>query len=346
VADAISAAVTALGLIMLAAAVGTAAASAWLLPASTAADIQPLLGQLRLALWRLFGSCLLVVTVANGVELLLRTASFSELPLGEAFPEIGTVLLKTHYGGLWLARSAMILTLWIAWALHRRRLASRLLPVVMLGALTVIAVTLSAAGHAGDDGLFTLVNLANSLHIVGAFLWAGGILVTALIILPRLRGSAEASSRALVADASLRLSSLATLALALVLIPGSYNAWLQVGSWHGLVATTYGQLLIAKIALVAVMMLLGALNRYRYVPALQDYGARPRPRILLPLPAFIHIRGDSAAVLHFLRSLRVEMALVLAVLAVAALLSQQTPAVHAEHDDMAPQQHEHQHGAD
>src|SRR3569623_1986868 len=193
---------------MLAAAVGTAAASAWLLPASTAADIQPLLGQLRLALWRLFGFSLLVVTVANCVELLLRTASFSELQLGKAFPEIGMVLLKTHYGGLWLARSAMILTSWIAWALHRRTLAGRLFPAVMLCALTAIAVALSAAGHAGDDGLLALVDLAKSLHIVGAFLWAGGILVTALIILPRLRGSAAASSRALVADASLRLSSL------------------------------------------------------------------------------------------------------------------------------------------
>src|SRR3569623_1518052 len=248
VAAALSAAVATLGLIMLAAAVGTAAASAWLLPASTAADIQPLLGQLRLALWRLFGFSLLVVTVANCVELLLRTVSFSELPLGEAFPEIGTVLLKTHYGGLWLARSAMILTSWIAWALQRRMLPARALPCVMLCLLSVIAVTLCAAGHAGDDGLLTLVNLANSLHIVGAFLWAGGILATALIILPRLRRSAEASTRTLVADVSLRLSSLAALALALF--------------------------------------------------------------------------------------------------AVAALLSQQTPAVHAEHDGMAPQQHEHQHGAD
>src|SRR3569623_1849529 len=88
------------------------------------------------------------------------------------------------------------------------------------------------------------------------------------------------------------------------------------------------------VSLVGVMALLGARNRYRYVPAAQEYAGRPVPRTLFPLPRFIRIGGTLAAVLHFLRSLRWEMTLLIAVLALAAALSQQTPAIHASVREM------------
>jgi putative copper export protein len=93
-------------------------------------------------------------------------------------------------------------------------------------------------------------------------------------------------------------------------------------------------LLVAKIALVAVMAAIGALNRYRYVPAIQRDTGRPEPRTLFTLPRFLRSHHDSTAVMHFFRSLRVEMTLLLGVLLLAAALSQQTPASHAEHDTL------------
>src|SRR3569832_1169183 len=99
-------------------------------------------------------------------------------------------------------------------------------------------------------------------------------------------------------------STLAAVALAMVVIPGVYNAWLLIGSWDRHVSTSYGQVLIAKVSLVGVMSLLGALNRYRYVPAVQEFAGRPVPHTLFPLPRFIRIGGTLAAEQQILRRLR------------------------------------------
>ena len=184
-----------------------------------------------------------------------------------------------------------------------------------------------------------MANLANSLHILGAFLWGGGIIATVAIIFPLLL-HAPTPVREVVAIASLRLSTLAGTALGLVLIPGLYNAWLQIDSWHGLWSTVYGQVLMAKVALVMGMIVLGALNRYLYIPAIQRHVGRPEPRMLFTPPRFLRIRDETTSVPHFFRSLRVEAALLLGVLILAAVLSQQTPAVHVEHENMMQHKHD------
>jgi len=96
-------------------------------------------------------------------------------------------------------------------------------------------------------------------------------------------------------------------------------------------------LLVAKIALVAAMIALGAVNRYRYVPSLQVQAGHPPPRTRLPLPGFLRPTGTSASARHFLRSLQAETLLLLVILGVAAALSQEMPAAHGEHHAPAHQ---------
>lgn len=329
--------VTGAELIVLAAATGAVVGDLWVLPSGKSPGPPQTLAMVRIRLWRLLGWCLGVYTLCNAAELLLRTADMSDLAIPQAFPEIATVLSKTHYGELWLGRAAALLAAWIAWGAYRINNSSRA-SAAAFSALAVIALTLSASGHAGDDGLLSLANLADWLHILGAFLWGGGILATAAIVFPLLLRAPQ-PARELVAMAGLRLSTLAGAALVLVLISGIYNAWLQIGTWRGLWSTLYGQLLVTKLLLVAGMIVLGAVNRYRYVPALQRCAGRPEPRTLFPLPHFLRAGNDSASAMHFLRSLWVEAALLLGVLILAAALSQQTPAAHAGHDDMPEHMH-------
>lgn len=324
---------TAGDLIMLATAMGAVASDLWVLPSAQTDGLTSILADIRNRLWCLLGLSLLVFTLTSVAGLILHTASMSEVSVWEAYPEIGTVLLKSHYGHLWLLRAAALLTLWITWGMRRRDAVSRLMPTMAVIALAVIALTLSASGHAGDDGILSLLSIANWLHILGAFLWGGGIIAAAIVILPMLLRT-HPPMRELIATASLRLSTLAGIALALVFIPGLYNAWLQIDSWHGLWTSLYGQLLVAKLVLAGGMTTLGALNRYLYVPAIQRHANRPVPRTLLPLPRFMRIHHDTGAAPHFLRSLWIEGTLLLGVLLLAAALSQQTPPTHADHDNM------------
>lgn len=314
-------------LIFLAAAVGAAAGQVWILPPAQAEEHR-LLITARGALRRLLGLALLLFFIASLLELLLRTADMSGQPLNEAYTEFSTVLLKTHYGHFWLWRCGALILAAAAWALSLRPAALRRAASLAFVALAAVVWALSAAGHAGDDGVLTVANFANGLHILGGLLWGGGILAAMLIILPRL---IRDDAGPLVAQCSLRLSALAAVALALVIIPGVYNAWLQIGSWHGLWSTTYGRILVIKVLLVMIMAALGALNRYRYVPALQRHAGLPEPRTFIPLTRLL--RKDVPAS-SFLVSLRVEAGLLLTVLLLAAALSQQVPAVHAQHEGM------------
>ena len=65
-----------------------------------------------------------------------------------------------------------------------------------------------------------------------------------------------------------RFSTVATAAVVLVGVTGGVLSWLEVGSLDALTSTGYGQLLIAKVLLVAWIAALGAYNHFRLVPAL------------------------------------------------------------------------------
>jgi len=326
-------------LLILAAAAGALIGHMWLLPAPVSAASPPPVALLRRSLWRLLGLCVLMLAVSVTLELVLRTANMSELPLRLAMGEIGTVLHKTHYGRLWLWRAAAVLCLGIIWLIQWRHSSARLLPVTASAALIVSVISLSASGHGGDDGLLSSANITNSLHILGALTWGGAIIAFALFILPGLLRDWRAATQPLLAASSLRLSSLAGIALAMTVVPGLYNAWSLVGSWHGLWSTLYGRLLVAKIILVTMMIALGAVNRYRYVPSLFVQAGRPLPRSMLPLPHFLRPITDDDTTKYFLRSLQTEALILLAVLSLAAMLSQEMPAAHAEHGKLSVHAH-------
>jgi uncharacterized membrane protein len=55
-------------------------------------------------------------------------------------------------------------------------------------------------------------------------------------------------------------STVAALALGVVLLTGAYLSLLHVGDWAALISTAYGQALLSKLALAGVAMLIGAYN--------------------------------------------------------------------------------------
>src|SRR5439155_25080125 len=64
-----------------------------------------------------------------------------------------------------------------------------------------------------------------------------------------------------------------TLALWLIVIlagAGVWRAFNEINTWHQLFSTSYGQVVIAKAALLLVLVGLGAVNRYRNVPRAGD----------------------------------------------------------------------------
>jgi copper transport protein len=132
-----------------------------------------------------------------------------------------------------------------------------------LGAAAIAAATAmlahSAAGHAAS-GSFLWAKVASQwAHFAAVGVWLGGL--AALIVGVRGRPT-EWKARAV-----RRFSFVAGIALGVVVVTGALRAFNEVGSWGALFSTSYGQVVLVKSGLLAALVGLGAINRYRNVPA-------------------------------------------------------------------------------
>ena len=96
------------------------------------------------------------------------------------------------------------------------------------------------------------------VHIAAGALWLGGLFALLLGI----RGlTGEARGRAV-----RRFSTTAGIALVAVAASGTVRAVIEIGAWDRLTSTTFGKLVLVKIALLLLLAGLGAVNRFGNVP--------------------------------------------------------------------------------
>jgi putative copper export protein len=116
------------------------------------------------------------------------------------------------------------------------------------------------AGHAAAGSSLWLLNTAVQwVHLTAVGVWVGGL----FWLLLGLRGAEPAARGAAVG----RFVTIATAMLVVVLLTGLARAMVELGSPGALVDTGYGITLLVKIALVAALVVLGALNHFSWAPA-------------------------------------------------------------------------------
>lgn len=162
----------------------------------------------------------------------------------------------------------------------------------LIGSAAVLGAFLGA-GHVADrDGLLLVVVLF--LHLALAALWIG--------ILTPLRGLARTpDTHGAAADLGVRFGRLASIAVPAMILAGGVMAYALVGSVNAFFGTGYGRMLMVKLAAVAALLGLAALNKLRFVPALE--------------------RGDTSAGDKLARSIAWEWGAVLLILLATALLT-------------------------
>ncbi|HEY2220493.1 copper resistance protein CopC [Actinomycetospora sp.] len=227
--------------------------------------------------------------IGTALALLLQGPDAVGVGLGSVLdPAVLGTTLGSPTGGLVLARLVLVL---IAGLLGRRLVAA--VPgsdapapageraVLATVALVAAAATFSASGHAGVDPPVVLGLAVDLAHLTAMSLWIGGLVV----LLLALRGTDDAAAVAPVATLLPRFSRGAQVAVGVIVATGLYQTWRDVGELGALVTTTYGWLLIAKVAAVVVLLALGDRARRlvarRLVPATVRAApapSRPRPR--------------------------------------------------------------------
>jgi len=291
---------------------------------------------LRNRLWIIFLISVMVAMIGSVTDFLQRIAEMSDVPVRSTIPLVPTVLLKTHSGRVWLIRITC-LALMLATGNIRKIRDTRLVLIVLFCFAMIIALTESASGHAADKGDFSMDEIMDWIHLVGALVWAGGIFVLSFVILPR---GSDLDSQAFhtLARRTVRFSGIAGIAVFAVVLTAIYNALVYAGSFRALVFTAYGLTILTKIFLLFLLLVLAAYNRYISVPALGQFAGLDIAKIgftsRLVKKIFSRISLDKTGVdflVFFKRAVRIEVFLLLCLLFCAALLRHEIPARHAMH---------------
>jgi copper transport protein len=170
----------------------------------------------------------------------------------------------------------------------------------VVGVLTLLVVLAHIeGGHAAAaSGAWRPANLmVQWLHVSAVGAWIGGL--AALLVALGRTPDADRTT------AVRRFSRVAGVLIVVVAATGTARALDEVGTWTGLITTRYGQLVLVKAGLLILLGVLGALNRYRSVPA----AAR----------TLIGLRRIGA----------VELVVAAVTLMIAAVLTQSAPAIFA-----------------
>jgi putative copper resistance protein D len=254
----------------------------------------------------------LAIALASGVIwFLVQTMAMSGLPFGDAISSdvLSTVLNETQFGLISKMRFGLAIVVAV------RLVFDRLPRVHWLGLAAALAFIASVAwtGHAGStQGQTGMLHLAaDALHLAAAAAWIGG-LVPLVLLLHLARCHQAPAWVSLARDVAQRFSTLGIVSVGTLSATGIINAGILVGSFHALLVTTYGELLMLKVGVFAVMVGVAAINRYWLTPRLVHSSKDSR------LPALQQLTRNSI----------IEIALGFVIFAIVGVLGTLHPAIH------------------
>lgn len=275
--------------------------------------------RLRQRLQMLGWGSLLLALVSGAGWLVAVSMQMSGQPLTTVVSQgvVGIVLSRTRFGQISLARFVVAVLL-ACCLLARQRWPGRAWNGAGLALGGGMLAGLAWAGHGGSTpGRPGDLHLAADIcHLLAAGAWLGSLIPLALL-LAEARRIGDPSWAALARRAVLRFSVLAAASVVILFIAGLVNTWFLAGTVPALIGTTYGRLLLAKIAIFATMVTVAAVNLLRMAPR------------LAPTPAERWSRLWVAAG-HLRRNALVEAGLGLVVLAIVGVLGILPPGLHTE----------------
>ncbi len=160
------------------------------------------------------------------------------------------------------------------------------LSLALIGTV-LIAFSFIQVGHSFGEPKWALSTLL-TVHLLTVAFWVGA--------LAPLRATAVNENAAVVLH---RFGIIASGTVPLLILAGVVFAWLVSGSLFALFGTAYGWTLIGKIAVVATLLALAALNKLRLVPALEA----GNPRAAAALRRSIAWEGLAVAVILVLTAI-------------------------------------------
>ena len=201
-----------------------------------------------------------VAAVVGVVSMVIAERSSVGVSLGDLFSS------SAGHAYLWLLVAVGVAGVAVAIALLRPAAWSLLL---VSSAASAAMLVRAEGGHASASTVVPVLEVGLQwVHFMAAGLWIGGIALASMLMVER-RGRETPSVQVR------RFSRIAGYALAVVVVTGVLRALDERGglSEIGRILTgSYGLALLLKVSVVALLIALGAVNRYRSIPRLERDG--------------------------------------------------------------------------
>jgi copper transport protein len=203
----------------------------------------------------------------------VRASNALQLPLGDfLFGDLTPFAEKTRFGVAFLVMTvgfaviaALLMLAWIFDWLELRW------PAVILAGLLVSGLSLSSH-QATEPGSSSLSELVDWVHLLAASVWVGGVVTLALLVWP---AAPELRRRAFIG-----FSRLAVAVVGILVLAGVYLAVVRLPALSDLWETGYGNVLLLKLAIVAIALAWGGVHHMFVRPRLEA-GRQPRVRASL-----------------------------------------------------------------
>lgn len=165
------------------------------------------------------------------------------------------------------------------------------MPLVILGSILVTS-SFALVGHATKDQM--ILGTLITLHLLAVSYWLGGLY-------PLYKLSDQSDSLSSAGETAHKFGKQAAIIVPILIVFGLAFAIYLVGSPIKLLGTEYGLILMTKVIVVALLLGLAALNKFRIVPML--------------------LEGQQSAAHHLRTSIRLEFLAFILIFAITAVLT-------------------------
>lgn len=219
------------------------------------------------------------------VALLLAGAGAVLILIAQTAISGGTIgdWLGTRVGRVWLGRAATLLAVGVLLddiaATARGKLFSTVVSIWL--PLQLLFLTTLTSHSAALTQPPILPFIADFIHLIATSIWVGGLAMLAFVVPRVARPLGDEDRSWLWLRTVVNFSTAAAVAVGVLIMTGTYLAFLHVGSWTALIGTAYGRVLVLKLALVGVAMLIGGYNLVVVKPQLDRAVDQPERGPLL-----------------------------------------------------------------
>jgi copper transport protein len=185
-------------------------------------------------------------------------------------------LLGTRRGVLWLIRSALGLAFAVVLVLLGRGRTPASAVWWGLAALVggmLLATSLGSHSAALSNGA-ALATAVDWVHLCATAVWIGGLIFLAAAFFPSLGPLAGPARTRLLAVLVPRFSTVALASVGVIVLTGAYQTWRLLGGLSALREVDWGRALSLKLALVVLLVALGAVNLLFIRPRMAAYARR------------------------------------------------------------------------